>query len=70
MRNFLLKVGAIFPRIAFASLNRSRRITVSQPEACWLRKVTLADLFAGRNQLAIYHFMFGLDDVSFLRAKS
>ena len=33
-------------------------------------KVTLADLFAGRNQLAIYHFIFGLDDVSFLRAKS
>jgi len=24
-------------------------------------KVTLADLFAGRNQLAIYHFMFGPD---------
>jgi predicted dithiol-disulfide oxidoreductase (DUF899 family) len=24
-------------------------------------KVTLADLFAGRNQLAVYHFMFGPD---------
>src|SRR5438093_809701 len=24
-------------------------------------KVTLADLFAGRNQLVIYHFMFGPD---------